>query len=389
MNVRNRILILLLMVSLGAALALPAPALAKGKTINMEYDIITKDLETLKEPGGVIKLKIEIPEEAAKYEPQLREAVNDYFKKRRDEIHQYMEEADKALKKNPEQYEKLAKNLNKLFNNLLKQTQKEMQAVIDAEWKDIRERDKALLKAKVASKLKAAVKTGGGVFTIITSALRIGGSSGADVGAYFSLVSGTAKTASGLYEFIKGPTFSNLGDLKLKIGQSTNAMKLAAEGDPDIKQKHIDTSAKELNTVLKSYGKALAGSQKKHADLNKQINKLLDSAEKLQKKGKSEKIEKAEKYVMKTIELAVELGEYLQRGKQSYDDAKELLADSSKVSKAMKKGGKAEALKKIVNPGNLDKIADFTAQLAKKWPEAEKKAKQIVDFLGEAAAALK
>lgn len=389
MNVRYRVFLCVMVLVLGATLAGPPTVLAKGKTINMEYDIITKDLDTLKEPGGVIKLKIEIPKAAAKYETQLREVVNDYFKERRKEIHKYMEEADKALKKNPKQHKKLAKNLNKLFVDLLKDTQKEMQARIDAEWKDIRKRDKALLKAKISSKVKSGVKAVGGLFTVVTSALRIGGSSGADVSAYFSLVSGTAKTAAGLYEFVKGPTFSNLGDLKLKIGQSTNALKLAAEGDEDIKEKHITSSASELSKVLKSYGKALAGSQKKHANLVKRINKLLDQAEKLQKKGKSKKIEKAEAYVMQTISLTEELGGYLQRGRQSYVDSRGLLDDSKKVAKAMKKGGKADVLKKIVNPGNLDKVAAFTATLAKKWPQAEKKAKQIVDFLDKAASVLK
>jgi hypothetical protein len=389
MKTHYRILLCLMLLVFGAFLLAPPTALAKGKTIAMEYDIITKDLDTLKEPGGVIKLKIDIPKSAAKYETQLREVVNDYFKARRDEIHKYMAEADKALKKNPKQHKKLAKNLNKLFADLLKDTRKGMQAAIDAEWKDIRKRDKALLKAKISSKVKSGVKAVGGLFTVVTSALRIGASSGGDVSAYFSLVSGTAKTAAGLYEFVKGPTFSNLGDLKLKIGQSTSALKMAAEGDEDIKEKHITSSAGELSKVLKSYGKALAGSQKKHANLVKRINKLLDSAEKLQKKGKSKKIQKAEDYVMQTIVLTEELGSYLQRGRQSYTDSKALLADSKKVSNAMKKGGKADAIKKIVNPGNLDKVAKFTATLAKQWPKAEKKAQQIVSFLDKAASVLK
>ena len=157
--------------------------------------------------------------------------------------------------------------------------------------------------------------------------------------AYFTMVSGTATTAKGFYETIKGPTYDNLGDLDMKIDQATGTLKRIAAGRKSTTAKHVKKAKKELDPVTKSYSKSLAKAEVKHGNLVKKINKLLDATEKLKKKklkkATRKKIAKAEKKINAVIAATADLGEVLRDGKRSYKDARALSKKLTETEKAM------------------------------------------------------
>ena len=389
MNTGKRLSLFILSVVLIIGLVGPPAALAKGKKINWDFDLVTYDSKYLEEPSGMIRISIELPEEAENYADVLRDPVWDYLSKERDKIKDFMQDIDKKIEKNPSmKTDKLMKNLNTLFKDTIKSAEKGAQKILDDEWKKIVKRDKKLTKAKVVGRLKAGFKAAKGIFGIGTSVASLVGSSGAAVPAYFSLLSSTATTAKGVYEFIKGPTFDSMGKLIGKIGQST--AQLDEKAFRYVKAGDLKASLKELNGTAKSYAKTLSSAEGKHAKLVKQVNKLLNAVEKENKKFKpankdqAAAVKKAETAINSVIQRTVEVGEYLTAGKAYLNQAKALSKTQGATIKAMNKKTKAEEiLAKIIDPANLDKIAAGSTQLQKLAQKAMDNSDKIQDGLND------
>ena len=124
MGARHRLFSLFLAVVFGLTFMASPAALAKTQKAIIEFDVITKDLEFLDEPDGIIRLMVELPEAAAKYEPQLRDAAGPVFQKTRTQIHEVMNAAQEAIKKNPKQRDKLIGNLNKSYKSYVNDCKK-------------------------------------------------------------------------------------------------------------------------------------------------------------------------------------------------------------------------------------------------------------------------